>query len=251
MNPRICPRSTDSDSRSSARNRPYFFVSSRTSTTAPAFPIATPSPSIVAAPRRYLLLTRPLTSRPIASICHLASGSKVRADDSSPIGTAKPTHRDFQMQTPGRIELERGGIGDLDPNGPQGVPRFVKRNGLPIRDPGDRDRAALSTHAGDQGGVRRLEGKDTGGQLESQAIADRRSSLERRTMASTLGDRGEGAESDRDRHGVVAPRAFEFEWNDEECSAELAAGSPLANGTSDVSAQTRSRSWPFRWGGRG
>src|SRR5258708_20766167 len=44
MNPRICPRSTDSVSRSRARNDPYFFVSSRVSTTGPSDPIGKSPP---------------------------------------------------------------------------------------------------------------------------------------------------------------------------------------------------------------
>ena len=44
MKPRICPRPTDSVSRSRARNRPYFFVSSCVSTTGPSVPIS-PRPS--------------------------------------------------------------------------------------------------------------------------------------------------------------------------------------------------------------
>ena len=39
MKPRICPRSTEIVSRSSATNLPYFFVRSRVSTTAMSFPI--------------------------------------------------------------------------------------------------------------------------------------------------------------------------------------------------------------------
>src|SRR4029077_4388249 len=54
MNPRICPRPTDSVSRSSARNDPYFLVNSRVSTTVSPTLTSRPSP-LCRAPRDFQL----------------------------------------------------------------------------------------------------------------------------------------------------------------------------------------------------